>query len=377
MDQLSIENGLAFKNSKMESSREPEEWWSAIAAAAPSTASPSPSDDDEELEAQRQQASSTSAPSTPRPSSSALLWASRALFAGAAVSGGVMLLNYLRGRMAADGTPSSPSMDAGSGAGGSWWPLAVNSSIGTSTSTGAAAPASLPDLAPVAAAAAASSSPATPPPPAPTGSPIGFMALVEPRALGMMGVQAASVLVISRIFVGGGYGRRWPGSGYGGGGGGQRAGQQAGGRALGGAAEERETMWEGAARAGFSVMYVTLIRAVLENAVYRVLPRFMSGAVLKDHPLHGDTLRDVQVATERLLQLLRVTRRASSLEAGAETIEAFYRMWNVHGVVPEGFNLHKEGVSQPGYPLRPELAESAMYMHVASGDPICKATRSC
>jgi hypothetical protein len=88
---------------------------------------------------------------------------------------------------------------------------------------------------------------------------------------------------------------------------------------LGGAAEERETMWEGAARAGFSVMYVTLLRAVLENAVYRVLPRFMSGAVLKDHPLHGDTLRDVQVATERLLQLLRVTRRASSLEAGAET----------------------------------------------------------
>jgi hypothetical protein len=60
--------------------------------------------DDEEQEAQKQQASSTSAPSTPRPSSSALLWASRALFAGAAVSGGVMLLNYLRRRMAADGT---------------------------------------------------------------------------------------------------------------------------------------------------------------------------------------------------------------------------------------------------------------------------------
>jgi len=58
------------------------------------------------------------------------------------------------------------------------------------------------------------------------------------------------------------------------------------------------------------------------------------------------------------------------LEAGAETIEAFYRMWNVHGAVPEGFHLQKEGVSQPGYPLRPELAESAMYMHVASSDPI-------
>lgn len=60
------------------------------------------------------------------------------------------------------------------------------------------------------------------------------------------------------------------------------------------------------------------------------------------------------------------------LDAGAETMEAFFRMWNVHGVVPEGFNLHKEGVSQPGYPLRPELAESAMYLHVATGDPICK-----
>jgi mannosidase alpha-like ER degradation enhancer 2 len=57
------------------------------------------------------------------------------------------------------------------------------------------------------------------------------------------------------------------------------------------------------------------------------------------------------------------------LEAGAETIEAFYRIWNLHGATPEGFNLQRKGVpaGQAGYPLRPELAESAMYMHQASG----------
>ena len=78
------------------------------------------------------------------------------------------------------------------------------------------------------------------------------------------------------------------------------------------------------------------------------------------------------------------------LEAAAETMEAFYRIWLVHGAhavhrrpemcylrgtvgaVPEGFNLHKKGVpsGQAGYPLRPELAESAMYMHQATLDPI-------
>ena len=30
------------------------------------------------------------------------------------------------------------------------------------------------------------------------------------------------------------------------------------------------------------------------------------------------------------------------LDAAAETMEAFYRMWNVYGAVPEGFNLLKE-----------------------------------
>ena len=59
------------------------------------------------------------------------------------------------------------------------------------------------------------------------------------------------------------------------------------------------------------------------------------------------------------------------LEAAAETAEAFYRMWLVHGATPESFNLHKKGVpsGQAGYPLRPELAESAMYLHQATSDP--------
>jgi mannosidase alpha-like ER degradation enhancer 2 len=59
------------------------------------------------------------------------------------------------------------------------------------------------------------------------------------------------------------------------------------------------------------------------------------------------------------------------VEAAAETAEAFHRMWLVHGATPETFNLHKKGVpeGQAGYPLRPELAESAMYLHEATDDP--------
>ena len=30
------------------------------------------------------------------------------------------------------------------------------------------------------------------------------------------------------------------------------------------------------------------------------------------------------------------------VEAAAETSEVFYRMWLLHGTVPEGFSLHKE-----------------------------------
>ena len=108
----------------MDSSREPQEWWSTIAATAPSTTSPSPSDDDgaSDAEAQQlQQASSTSARSTPPSlalpfSTSALLWATRSFFACAAVSGGVMLVNYLRGQRVADGAPPSPSTDSASSA---------------------------------------------------------------------------------------------------------------------------------------------------------------------------------------------------------------------------------------------------------------------
>jgi len=54
-----------------------------------------------------------------------------------------------------------------------------------------------------------------------------------------------------------------------------------------------------------------------------------------------------------------------------ETEEAFYRLWRLLGVVPEGFTLFKQRVvnGQAGYPLRPELLESAFYLHRTTLDP--------
>jgi mannosidase alpha-like ER degradation enhancer 2 len=57
------------------------------------------------------------------------------------------------------------------------------------------------------------------------------------------------------------------------------------------------------------------------------------------------------------------------VEAAAETIEIFTRMWLVYGGLPEVYNLHTHEMTSPGYPLRPELIESAMYMHQTTNDP--------
>lgn len=47
-----------------------------------------------------------------------------------------------------------------------------------------------------------------------------------------------------------------------------------------------------------------------------------------------------------------------------------YRMWNLHGIEPEALDYSTMTVIHPGYPLRPEIIESAYYLWRATGDPV-------
>jgi mannosidase alpha-like ER degradation enhancer 2 len=56
--------------------------------------------------------------------------------------------------------------------------------------------------------------------------------------------------------------------------------------------------------------------------------------------------------------------RAKALQASG------YRMWNLHGIEPEQIDYSTMTVTHPGYPLRPEIIESAYYLWIATGDPV-------
>ncbi len=56
------------------------------------------------------------------------------------------------------------------------------------------------------------------------------------------------------------------------------------------------------------------------------------------------------------------TRRARRLE------ESCFRMWNVRGIEPEVLDYHTMEVKEHGYPLRPEIIESAYYLHRLTHD---------
>jgi ER degradation enhancer, mannosidase alpha-like 2 len=55
-------------------------------------------------------------------------------------------------------------------------------------------------------------------------------------------------------------------------------------------------------------------------------------------------------------------RRARRLE------DSCFRMWNVSGIEPEVLDYHTMEVKEPGYPLRPEIIESAWYLHRLTHD---------
>jgi len=49
--------------------------------------------------------------------------------------------------------------------------------------------------------------------------------------------------------------------------------------------------------------------------------------------------------------------------------ESAFRMWTLHGIEPEEIDYRSMKVVSPGYPLRPEIVESAYYLHRLTGDP--------
>ena len=55
--------------------------------------------------------------------------------------------------------------------------------------------------------------------------------------------------------------------------------------------------------------------------------------------------------------------RARRLQASA------FKMWTAHGIEPEGWDYRARKVLSPGYPLRPEIVESAYYLHRLTRDP--------
>lgn len=49
--------------------------------------------------------------------------------------------------------------------------------------------------------------------------------------------------------------------------------------------------------------------------------------------------------------------------------DAAFRMWTLHGIEPEVLNYRTMQVVHPGYPLRPEIMESAFVLHRKTRDP--------
>lgn len=60
------------------------------------------------------------------------------------------------------------------------------------------------------------------------------------------------------------------------------------------------------------------------------------------------------------------------IDLARETLLNFHSVWRKYGALPEGYNIYLANPQdgQAGYPLRPELAESAYHLYRSTGDPI-------
>lgn len=59
---------------------------------------------------------------------------------------------------------------------------------------------------------------------------------------------------------------------------------------------------------------------------------------------------------------------SGDLERAKRSQEACYQMWTRQGIEPEQLNYRTMKVDNPAYPLRPEIIESAYYLHHLTGD---------
>jgi mannosidase alpha-like ER degradation enhancer 2 len=64
-----------------------------------------------------------------------------------------------------------------------------------------------------------------------------------------------------------------------------------------------------------------------------------------------------------VLALSGDTARARRLQASS------MKMWRANGIEPERLDYRTSKVTSPGYPLRPEIVESAYYLHRLTRDP--------
>ena len=58
-------------------------------------------------------------------------------------------------------------------------------------------------------------------------------------------------------------------------------------------------------------------------------------------------------------------------EAALKSLHNYHQVWKQYGFTPEFYNVAQGGVAanREGFPLRPELIESIMYLYRATGDP--------
>uniref|UniRef100_A0A8D8YDS9 alpha-1,2-Mannosidase n=1 Tax=Cacopsylla melanoneura TaxID=428564 RepID=A0A8D8YDS9_9HEMI len=59
------------------------------------------------------------------------------------------------------------------------------------------------------------------------------------------------------------------------------------------------------------------------------------------------------------------------ISTGMKSLHNYHQVWKQYGFLPEFYNIvnSEAGVNRDSYPLRPELIESVMYLHRATGDP--------
>ncbi|HZV64224.1 MAG TPA: glycoside hydrolase family 47 protein [Telluria sp.] len=59
---------------------------------------------------------------------------------------------------------------------------------------------------------------------------------------------------------------------------------------------------------------------------------------------------------------------SGDLERAKRLQESGFAMWRAHGIEPESYDYAARAVISPGYPLRPEIVESAYYLYHFTGD---------